>query len=171
MKPTKHDLPDGYKGDTYPMIQFKILNIEETIYRGLLDIGEEYVIQRYRTGDDFTNVGATKNATGQIFTASEDTPTVYTKQSVLNRVTRVSITGSSIRMQIKDNTDILLQTLTSSDGITITDGNEGEFEIDAFIPEYYGILKYDIQIIFADSTVKTYLYGRWQVLNDVTLDA
>ncbi len=60
-----------------------ITYIASFITAGPLVIGTEYVIAEYKAGDDFTNVGATSNATGTVFTATGTAPTVYTKGSKL----------------------------------------------------------------------------------------
>jgi len=50
---------------------------------GTLTIGIRYMISNYVAGDDFTNVGASSNATGVVFTATGTTPTVWTNGSTL----------------------------------------------------------------------------------------
>ena len=50
---------------------------------GFLTVGRTYKIITYITDDNFLNVGATLNATGQIFVATGTTPTKWTKLSVL----------------------------------------------------------------------------------------
>ncbi len=52
-----------------------------TITSGTLLIGQSYVIWGYKSGDDFTNVGAAQNANGVVFTATGTTPTVWTHGS------------------------------------------------------------------------------------------
>ena len=54
---------------------------------GMLQIGSEYYIKKYNLADDFLNVGATINATGNRFTATGATPTNWTKGSVLVKFT------------------------------------------------------------------------------------
>lgn len=58
---------------------------ETWIVRGVgpLTVGQIYEIVNYVAGDDFTNVGASSNATGTIFTATGTTPTVWTNFSSL----------------------------------------------------------------------------------------
>lgn len=48
-----------------------------------LVVGRMYEIVNYVDGDDFTNVGAASNATGEIFTATGTAPTVWTNYSHL----------------------------------------------------------------------------------------
>lgn len=50
---------------------------------GALEVGESYIIRDYQAGDDFTNVGADSNATGQYFVATGTTPANYTNGSTL----------------------------------------------------------------------------------------
>jgi hypothetical protein len=51
---------------------------------GILTIGQTYEITNFIAGDDFTNVGAGANVTGEIFIATGATPTTWTNLSVLN---------------------------------------------------------------------------------------
>lgn len=50
---------------------------------GLLTVGVEYTIGSYSGGDDFTNVGATLNVTGEVFVATGTTPATWTNFSFL----------------------------------------------------------------------------------------
>jgi len=50
---------------------------------GMLVIGQRYFIDNYVAGDDFTNVGASVNETGESFIATGTTPTVWTNGSAL----------------------------------------------------------------------------------------
>ena len=50
---------------------------------GLLVIGQIYTITDFQLGDDFTNVGAASNATGQTFIAIGTTPTTWTNFSTI----------------------------------------------------------------------------------------
>lgn len=58
---------------------------EKIIIQGVgpLEAGRIYEIVSYVAGDDFTNVGASSNATGVIFTATGTTPTTWTNFSRL----------------------------------------------------------------------------------------
>ena len=53
------------------------------IFSGALIVGNAYYILDYNAGDDFTNVGAAANLSGQLFIASGTTPTVWTNSSSL----------------------------------------------------------------------------------------
>lgn len=53
---------------------------------GVLIVGKRYRIQTYVAGDDFTNLGASSNASGVEFVASATTPTVWSNASTLLRI-------------------------------------------------------------------------------------
>ena len=55
----------------------------QTLTAGTLTVGLEYVIDTYVPTDDFTNVGATSNADGVVFTATNTTPNNWTHGSTL----------------------------------------------------------------------------------------
>lgn len=165
--PTTYNLRPAYKNDTWLGPEFKLTNIISTHQSGPLVISSEYVIKKYRIGDDFTNVGATENKTGQLFTATGTTPDKWTNCSVLDKVARVSLSGASIRMQIYDGATVV-KTITSSSGITVTDATNGEFQIDDFIPTFSGRLTYDLQVAFGSGTYNTYFAGEWVVISDIT---
>jgi len=61
------------------------------ITSGTLEIGKRYKITNYVSSDDFTNVGANENETGEIFTAIGTTPTVWTNSSTLYEFTTESL--------------------------------------------------------------------------------
>lgn len=56
---------------------------QTTTTSGLLVVGVSYYITDFNTGDDFTNVGASSNATGVYFVATGTTPTTWTNLSSL----------------------------------------------------------------------------------------
>ncbi len=53
---------------------------------GTLQFGKTYRIDNYVSGDDFTNVGASSNASGVIFVATGTTPSVWTNGSSLRQI-------------------------------------------------------------------------------------
>ena len=55
-----------------------------TINNGVLNVGRTYQITSYNPGDDFTNVGATGNVSGNIFVAKGSTPSSWTASSILS---------------------------------------------------------------------------------------
>ncbi len=65
-------------------IRFKIkARAPTSATSGFLISGREYRISIYQTGDDFTNVGASSNANGVVFTATGTTPTNWTNGSTI----------------------------------------------------------------------------------------
>ena len=58
------------------------LNFNQT--SGKLTIGQTYEITNFIAGDDFLNVGAASNVTGEIFVATGTAPTTWINLSVLN---------------------------------------------------------------------------------------
>ena len=58
-----------------------------TATSGLLTTGKRYQIQTFVAGDSFTNLGASENATGVIFTATGTTPTTWTNASTVIEIT------------------------------------------------------------------------------------
>jgi hypothetical protein len=86
--------------------------------------------------------------------------------------TAVNLTDCIIRMQLKkscgENPKLSL-TSVSNNGIKITNALSGLFKINEQIIDiepfnYF----YDIEIAFADDTVKTYISGRFNVTCDIT---
>lgn len=53
---------------------------------GTLELAQEYEISNYESGDDFTNVGAGSNATGERFTATGTTPANWSNGSAVKRL-------------------------------------------------------------------------------------
>jgi hypothetical protein len=83
------------------------------------------------------------------------------------------LTGATIRMQLRTNADnttpALSLTSVGSAGITITSPLSGLFRINAQIidiPVYD--YEYDIEIRFADNTVKTYISGIFSITQEIT---
>lgn len=58
-------------------------NTENVQTSGLLVVGKVYTFYGFQIGDDFTNVGAAVQSTGQSFTATGTTPTTWTNGSAL----------------------------------------------------------------------------------------
>lgn len=84
----------------------------------------------------------------------------------------VDLTDAVIRMQLrKEYGGVVGLSLTSVDdaGITITNPELGSFKINQQVINIapYNYL-YDIEIHFADGTIKTWISGNFQILNDVT---
>lgn len=84
----------------------------------------------------------------------------------------VDLTDAVIRMQLrKQYGGVVGLSLTSVDdaGITIDDALNGLFSINRQVIniEPFNYL-YDIEIEFADGTIKTWISGNFKILNDVT---
>jgi len=80
------------------------------------------------------------------------------------------LTGYTIKMDIKDADGVAIKQLSTGSGITITDAPNGHFKIDKFdvddIP--VGMYSYDIQLTSQDSVIKTYVRGKFHVVQDTT---
>lgn len=97
--------------------------------------------------------------------------TVFTV--TLNGVAR-DLTGASIKMSLKTGKDVtasVLDLTTANGKITIDSPNTlGKFRVPPqIITVPPAIYFYDIQITFSDLTVKTYVEGRWQIIQNVTV--
>jgi hypothetical protein len=92
-------------------------------------------------------------------------------QMLVNSVD-LNLTGCTLRMQLrKEYGGIVYLSLTSvaSAGITITTAASGLFRINKQIINIdANNYIYDIELIKADGTVKTYISGNFYVTNDVT---
>ena len=92
--------------------------------------------------------------------------------AVVKNTVALSLTGAVIKMQLKKECNgvaILALTSVASAGLTITNAAGGLFKINQQIiniPEFNYI--YDIQITFADGTVKTWVEGNFVVKCDIT---
>lgn len=92
--------------------------------------------------------------------------------AVVKNTVALSLTGAVIKMQLKKECNgvaILSLTSVASAGLTITNAAGGLFKINQQIiniPEFNYI--YDIQITFADGTVKTWVEGNFVVKCDIT---
>lgn len=92
-------------------------------------------------------------------------------QMLINSVA-LNLTGCTLRMQLrKEYGGVIFLSLTSvaSAGITITNPTSGIFSINRQIInlDAYNYI-YDIELIKADGTVKTYVSGNFSITNDVT---
>lgn len=65
-----------------------IQSTKPTATSGVLVTGNYYEITDYNAEDDFTNVGATSNATGQRFLATGTTPTTWTNGSTITTLVK-----------------------------------------------------------------------------------
>ena len=92
-------------------------------------------------------------------------------QMLINTVA-LNLTGCTLRMQLrKECGGIVYLSLTSvaSAGITITTPANGLFKINRQIINLDSAnYIYDIELIKADGTIKTYINGNFSITNDVT---
>ena len=92
--------------------------------------------------------------------------------ALLVNTVALNLTGCTLRMQLrKEYGGIVYLSLTSvaSAGITITNTASGLFRINKQIINIdANNYIYDIELIKADGTVKTYISGNFYVTNDVT---
>ena len=92
-------------------------------------------------------------------------------QMLVNSVA-LNLTGCTLRMQLrKEYGGVIFLALTSvaSAGITITNPSSGIFAINRQIINLDAFnYIYDIELIKADGTVKTYVSGNFVITNDVT---
>jgi hypothetical protein len=92
-------------------------------------------------------------------------------QMLVNSVA-LNLTGCTLRMQLrKEYGGVIFLSLTSvaSAGITITNAATGLFKINRQIINIDAAnYIYDIELIKADGTIKTYISGNFYVTNDVT---
>jgi len=92
-------------------------------------------------------------------------------QMIVNSVA-LNLTGCTLRMQLrKEYGGVIFLALTSvaNAGITITNPSSGIFAINRQIINLDAFnYIYDIELIKADGTVKTYVSGNFSITNDVT---
>jgi len=85
--------------------------------------------------------------------------------------TPVSLSGASIKMQFREDIDspVALELSTENSGVVIVNPVIGEFKVPPTIIDIpFGEYNYDIQVTFADGTVKTYVTGSWNIIADIT---
>lgn len=91
---------------------------------------------------------------------------------IIKNAVALNLTGAIIKMQLKKEcggVPILSLTTVASAGLTINNASIGLFRINTQIiniPEYNYL--YDIEITFADGTVKTYVEGNFVIKCDIT---
>jgi hypothetical protein len=84
----------------------------------------------------------------------------------------LDLTSAHIDMDLRlEPLGIVAKTFSEGAGITITDASNGKFRIDSQIIDISaGLYYYDIEITLSNGVVKTYVGGRWKILQDVTYD-
>ena len=68
----------------YPLNEWSVVNGAQ-LTSGTLTSGLTYIIGKFETGDDFSNIGGT-NESGDIFVATGTTPTTWTNGSILRQM-------------------------------------------------------------------------------------
>lgn len=101
-------------------------NVTYTTTSGSLTPGVTYQIISYNSGDDFTNVGATGNASGNIFVAKGATPSSWSSGSTL-----LYETGAPVSYELENSCGVVYLT-------------------------YIGTGIYDVNFVFPISLEKTY---------------
>nr|WP_298660968.1 hypothetical protein [uncultured Flavobacterium sp.] len=89
---------------------------------GLLESGQTYIISYWDGSDDFTNIGAATNATGEVFLATGTTPNVWIS-SIVNKLRDTTLTIGTDKLNSKYGNLL--------NDISLTDST---FEIYDFVP-------------------------------------
>jgi hypothetical protein len=117
--------------------------LKVTVTSGSLIIGNEYYITTYQSGDDFINVGALANVSGETFIATGTTPTDWSNGSSL-----VNVTLSS--------PEITIQGTNTLGAITIDWGVPTGGSITSFIKSN-SLFTEDKTLIFTNGATATYI--------------
>jgi SHS2 domain-containing protein len=87
--------------------------------------------------------------------------------------TEIDLTGVSIKMKLQkcgqSKAPYSLELSTANGLITITDPVNGVFNINQFNMDIEASkYDYDLQFTFVGGVVQTYMFGTWNVVNDIT---
>lgn len=85
--------------------------------------------------------------------------------------TPVNLSGSSIKMQFREDIDapVILEFSTENSIISLIENLEGALCINPTIIDIpYGVYRYDLQVTYPNGTVKTYINGTWEIVPDIT---
>lgn len=94
---------------------------------GPLVSGKRYLMTDFSPGDSFLNVGATANATGNIFTATGTTPTTWTNASGLQEITAdLDVAATYAQVQTALNATAAI---TALGGVTVTKPTAGSYRV------------------------------------------
>lgn len=94
---------------------------------GVLAATKRYLIVAYAAGDSFTNVGASANASGNIFTATGTTPTTWTNGSSVQEITTdLAIDATYLQVQTALNATAAI---TALGGVTVTKPQSGSYKV------------------------------------------
>ena len=111
---------------------------------------------------DFPQITKGDTFDGVHFTLLVNTALVNLTGAVITMDLRLTKTGASVkRFTSVNDADI---TIDSPGTLGVFEFNNQIIDVDA--GQYF----YDIQILFPDNTVKTYIEGRWTVTQDVTYE-
>lgn len=115
----------GYDPKAQNFIDTDLFDVSKHVTQtsGVLEVGVEYTILDFNTGDIFTNVGGT-NVTGNVFVATGTTPTAYTYGSTLAKY----VTQSYTYAELKEGLDTYsLEGTLTADQINTLDTTPVEF--------------------------------------------
>ena len=116
-------------------------------------MASDYNFPNHVKGDTFDGV---------LFTLTVNTVALNLTGAVINMDLRLTKTGVSVERFTSVADEHITISATPTDG-TFT-FNEQIISVDA------GNYFYDIEIVFPDTTVKTYIAGRWNIIQDVTYE-
>ena len=84
----------------------------------------------------------------------------------------IDLTGVAIQIQFRYRckTGSVAKDISIGSGVTLTDDVNGIFTIDEFTPITFeiGTYFYDVEITFVSGKIKTYVFGTFEVLQDIT---
>lgn len=85
----------------------------------------------------------------------------------------LDITGNTVKIQFKHKSvkGALLYTASTGAGITLTNPSIGIFRLDEFTPIDWEVGKayFDVEMTFSDGSVRTWITGTVDILQDITI--
>ena len=79
----------------------------------------------------------------------------------------LDLTGASISATFKK--DNFTYTLSTGNGLTISDAAGGEFQVDEQVINWReGKYRYDITFTLSDGSIKSYIYGTWNITEKIS---
>lgn len=94
---------------------------------GVLVATKRYLIVAYVAGDSFTNVGASANTSGNIFTATGTTPTIWTNGSSVQEITTdLAVDATYVQVQAALNATAAI---TALGGVTVAKPTPGSYKV------------------------------------------
>lgn len=89
--------------------------------------------------------------------------------TLLADTTPISLLGATVYIQVRKGCGgVLALTLTNGSGVTIGGASNNQITVKKLVDIAKGNYVWDMQVTFADLTVKTYLEGDFIVYDDVT---